>query len=266
MRQIVLDTETTGLNPKQGHRIIEIGCVELLHRRRTDSNPFQTYLNPERDIDEGAQEVHGISLESLADKPKFFDIADDFLSFINGAELVIHNAPFDVGFINHEIHLLEKSAAGRKLLKKFFPSVDKDKDAPKDKWGKVGQICTVLDTLVLARKKHPGQKNNLDALCKRYEIDNSQRELHGALLDAEILAETYLAMSGGQVHLSLDGATQSDTQAQSETRRLKKDRSPLRVIRASSIELQAHEQRLQAIDKTSDGACVWKQLELPVED
>ena len=180
MRQIVLDTETTGLEPRQGHRIIEIGCVELVERRLTN-NRYHQYINPEREVDEGAIEVHGISNAFLADKPRFADIVDDFLNFVRGAELIIHNAPFDVGFLNHELNMLNR------------------------KDDSVDQICTILDTLVLARKMHPGQKNNLDALCKRYDIDNSQRDLHGALLDAEILAETYLAMTGGQTTLSLGG-------------------------------------------------------------
>ena len=177
MRQIVLDTETTGLEPRLGHRIIEIGCVEVIDRRIT-GNSYHQYINPQREIDEGAVEVHGITTAFLADKPLFSDIVDDFLNFIRGAELVIHNAPFDVGFIDHELTLLNQQQ------------------------NHVANICTVLDTLVLARHMHPGQKNNLDALCKRYFIDNSQRDLHGALLDAEILAETYLAMTGGQTMLS----------------------------------------------------------------
>ncbi|MGB5716746.1 MAG: DNA polymerase III subunit epsilon, partial [Gammaproteobacteria bacterium] len=179
MRQIVLDTETTGLEPADGHRIIEIGCVELNDRRLT-GNTYHQYIQPDREIDAGAIEVHGITNEKLADKPRFTDIAAEFLEFIDGAELVIHNAPFDVGFIDHEFRLLEDSPGG------------------------VNDHCMVLDTLALARRMHPGQRNSLDALCRRYEIDNSQRELHGALLDAEILADVYLAMTGGQVSLSLD--------------------------------------------------------------
>jgi len=179
MRQIGLDTETTGLEPRQGHRIIEIGCVELVNRRMTD-NRFHVYLNPDREIDQGAIDVHGITNESLVDKPHFEDIVDDFLHFISGAELVIHNAPFDVGFIDAELKKSQKNQ-------------------------KVGDICSVLDTLVLARKMHPGQKNSLDALCKRYDINNAHRELHGALLDAEILADVYLAMTGGRTRLSLGG-------------------------------------------------------------
>jgi len=179
MRQILLDTETTGLETSQDHRIIEIGCVELIDRRITD-NSWHHYINPDREIDAGAFEVHGISNESLQDKPRFGDIAQDFLDYINGAELIIHNAPFDVGFLDHELSKLDKGSRT------------------------ISQFCTVLDTLVMARQKHPGQKNNLDALCRRYEIDNSQRSLHGALLDARILTDVYLAMTGGQTALGLD--------------------------------------------------------------
>ncbi|MCW9025160.1 MAG: DNA polymerase III subunit epsilon [Gammaproteobacteria bacterium] len=234
MRQIVLDTETTGLEPSQGHRIIEIGCVELINRRLTN-NCYHVYLNPDRDIDEGAIEVHGITNEMLADKPRFADVAEEFIEFIKGAELVIHNAPFDVGFINHEFKLNDP------------------KPSP------VNDICTVLDTLQLARKLHPGQKNNLDALCKRYGIDNSARELHGALLDAEILAETYLAMTGGQTRLSLDGSGETDDDASnSEQRRpVMAERPQMKVIRASEQERAAHEQRLDAIDKSSGGS-IWR--------
>lgn len=243
MRQIVLDTETTGLEPRLGHRIIEIGCVEVIDRRATGKQ-YHQYINPEREIDEGAEEVHGISTAFLADKPLFKDIADDFLNFIRGAELVIHNAPFDVGFINHE-------------LKQLNQQLDN-----------VSDICSVLDTLVLARKMHPGQKNNLDALCKRYEIDNSQRDLHGALLDAEILAETYLAMTGGQTMLSLGGEGHHDDgfNGQSEAskpRLVNIEPDSLRVIRATDDEINAHEARLNSINDTSGGKCVWLDEKLP---
>lgn len=231
MRQIVLDTETTGLEPSQGHRIIEIGCVELVNRRMTD-NRFHIYLNPDREIDQGAIDVHGITNEFLADKPRFEEIADDFLNFIRGAELVIHNAPFDVGFINHELGKLDKNQ-------------------------KVEDDCSVLDTLVLARNMHPGQKNNLDALCKRYEIDNSQRELHGALLDAEILADVYLAMTGGQTRLSLDGSHDEAMETE-QVRPISRNRPALRVIKADASELEAHEQRLDAVDQAHGEACVWR--------
>ena len=232
MRQIVLDTETTGLEPSQGHRIIEIGCVELINRRMTE-NRYHQYINPERVIDEGAIEVHGITNEFLVDKPVFADVAEDFLKFIRGAELIIHNAPFDVGFINHELQLLDTNAQA------------------------VESFCSILDTLMLARSMNPGQKNNLDALCKRYEIDNSARDLHGALLDAEILAEVYLAMTGGQVRLSLDGMSESAMGKIVQPRPVNAQRQPLPVIRATEEELVAHEERLGAIDAASGGKCVW---------
>lgn len=179
MRQIVLDTETTGLEASQGHRIIEIGCVELVNRRVT-GNHWHHYINPDREIDPGAFEVHGISSEFLQDKPRFAELAEDFLDYIAGAELVIHNAPFDVEFLERELARLQPPPAALK------------------------ENCSILDTLVLARQKHPGQKNSLDALCKRYEIDNSGRSLHGALLDARILADVYLVMTGGQASLGLE--------------------------------------------------------------
>ena len=232
MRQIVLDTETTGLEPSQGHRIIEIGCVELINRRMTE-NRFHQYINPEREIDDGAIEVHGITNEFLADKPVFADVAGDFLKFIRGAELIIHNAPFDVGFINHELQLLD------------------NQEQP------VESLCSILDTLMLARSMHPGQKNSLDALCKRYEIDNSARDLHGALLDAEILAEVYLAMTGGQVRLSLGGMSETAMGKVAQPRPVSAKRAPLSVIRASQEELASHTERLKAIDKASGGQCVW---------
>ncbi|HEX21903.1 MAG TPA: DNA polymerase III subunit epsilon [Chromatiales bacterium] len=232
MRQIVLDTETTGLEPKQGHRIIEIGCVELVNRRLT-GNHYHQYLQPDREIDEGAIEVHGISNEFLVDKPRFADVVTDFLDFVRGAELVIHNAPFDVGFINHELALLGGDH------------------------GRIEDLCGILDTLSLARQMHPGQKNSLDALCRRYGIDNAHRELHGALLDSEILADVYLMMTGGQTDLLLDGQSEGGQSAAGEIRRLAQERAPLRVIRASDGELAAHEARLAAIDKASGGQCLW---------
>ena len=181
MRQIVLDTETTGLEVSQGHRIIEIGCVELVNRRLTGRH-FHQYINPRRDIDQGAIEVHGITDDFLADKPAFETIASSFMDFIQGAELVIHNAPFDIGFLNSELERIATAA------------------------GRIEDLCTITDTLVMARAKHPGQRNSLDALCQRYLVDNSQRDLHGALLDAEILADVYLAMTGGQTALQLSEA------------------------------------------------------------
>ena len=236
MRQIILDTETTGLEPSQGHRIIEIGCVEMVNRRVTERT-FHQYMNPDREIDAGAVEVHGITNEFLSDKPRFSDIAQDFLDFVRGAELIIHNAPFDVGFINHELRMLD-------------PQTDR-----------IEELCGVVDTLLLAREKHPGQKNSLDALCKRYEVDNSARELHGALLDSQILADVYLAMTGGQVTLSLGAEDVATSGARSAIRRLGSDRPPLVVVRASAEELAAHEERLAAIDAESGGQCVWGRMD-----
>jgi len=235
-RQIVLDTETTGLDPAAGHRIIEIGALELVNRRPSGAR-FHRYLNPERVIDEGAIEVHGITDAFLADKPLFADVAEEFIAFIRGAELVIHNAPFDVGFLNAE-------------LKRLGPD-----------GGTIGRLCTVCDTLQLARTKHPGQKNNLNALCRRYEVDNSQRELHGALLDAEILTDVYLAMTGGQATLLLDGSSEGGSAGSRELPPLDPDRPSLPVLPASATERAAHESRLAAIDKVSDGHCVWLQFE-----
>jgi DNA polymerase-3 subunit epsilon len=235
MRQVVLDTETTGLETADGHRIIEIGCVEMIDRRLTGNN-FHQYLQPDREIDAGAIEVHGITNEFLADKPRFADVVEDFVAYINGAELIIHNAPFDVGFINHEFRL----CAHRRT---------------------VAELCSVLDTLVLARKMHPGQKNNLDALCRRYDIDNTHRDLHGALLDAEILADVYLAMTGGQVALSLgsDDAGSHGGIADG-IRRLPAGRPPLPVIRANPEELAEHRARLEAISGAAGGSSVWEKL------
>ena len=229
-RQIVLDTETTGLEPEQGHRIIEIGCVEMVDRRLTGNN-FHQYLQPDREIDAGAIEVHGITNEFLADKPHFDDLAADFLDYVRGAELIIHNAPFDVGFLNHELRLMGHSS----LLDEF---------------------CAVTDTLVMAKKMHPGQRNSLDALCKRYDIDNSHRELHGALLDAEILADVYLMMTGGQTALMLDASSggEGDRQPGDDIRRLPASRPALRVVRASEEELQAHAQSLERMGE----ACLWR--------
>ena len=232
-RQIVLDTETTGLSTADDHRIIEIGCVELVNRRLTGET-FHQYINPQREIDAGAIEVHGITNESLADKPLFADIATDFLRFIEGAELIIHNAAFDVGFLNHELTKLGHTA-------------------------KIDDICSVMDTLKLARDKHPGQKNNLDALCKRYGVDNSNRELHGALLDAEILADVYLMMTGGQVSLSLAAEQfepQHDAQ-QNELTTIERPRTELKVIEADATELAAHQAMLEKLQASSDGNCVW---------
>ncbi len=231
MRQIVLDTETTGLDPLDGHRIIEIGGVELLNRRLTGNN-YHQYLNPDRRIDAGAVAVHGIDNEFLADKPRFIDVVEEFLDYLGDAELVIHNAPFDVGFINAELQYLMR------------------------KMGRIGDRCRVLDTLLMARDRHPGQKNSLDALCKRYGVDNSGRELHGALLDAQILAEVYLAMTGGQTALLL-GREEGTAAVGGDVRRLGAQRPPLRVVRASAAEAAAHEARLQEIQAASEGGCLW---------
>ena len=231
-RQVVLDTETTGINPKEGHKIIEIGCVELVNRRLTQ-NRFQVYLNPDREIDAGAIEVHGITNQFLQDKPRFCDVVDDFMAFTAGAELIIHNAPFDVGFLNHELSLLDNETRT------------------------VESNSTVFDTLTYARKKHPGARNSLDALCKRYSIDNSHRNLHGALLDAEILADVYLVMTGGQASL-LDESDHIENTAQQDAVRLSTDRPRLKVICCTDDELTIHQQRLEKIAKAS-GNCLWLQ-------
>ncbi len=238
MRQIVLDTETTGLEVDQDHRIIEIGCVELVNRHLTGRH-FHRYLNPERDIDAGATEVHGIRNEDLADKPRFGDILADFLSFIADAELVIHNAPFDLGFLNRELARLDQGH------------------------GRIEDRCAVVDTLLMARQLHPGQKNSLDALCKRYSVDNSERELHGALLDAEILADVYLLMTGGQTTLVLEGnpAAVGEVSAGTGIRRLDGGRPPLRIIVADAGELAAHRRKLIGIDKASGSGCRWSKTE-----
>lgn len=236
MRQVVLDTETTGLEPNEGHRIIEIGAVELVDRRLTNRH-FHHYLQPDRDIDAGAQEVHGITLEFLAGKPRFADVVGEFMEFVRGAELIIHNAAFDVGFIDHELKRLD---AGHGIL---------------------NDHCKVIDTLALARTLHPGQKNNLDALCKRYAVDNSHRELHGALLDAEILALVYLAMTGGQATLSLGGQNDNFALAPPAIRRLAAVRAPLRIVRANAAEIAAHLTHLELLEKKSEGKCLWKRLE-----
>lgn len=232
MRQIVLDTETTGLEPYDGHRIIEIGCVELVNRKFT-GNHYHQYLQPDREIDQGAMEVHGITNEFLEDKPRFVDVVDEFLEFIEGAELVIHNAPFDVGFLDHELSLLDTNK------------------------GKLSDYCSVLDTLVLARQMHPGQRNSLDALCKRYEIDNSHRELHGALLDSEILADVYLRMTGGQTSLTLGRQNAANQQTTETTvRRISANRQPLKVIKASEQEATEHQKKLSSLNDA-----IWNQQE-----
>lgn len=232
MRQVVLDTETTGLDPSQGHRVIEIGCVEIINRKLTNRH-FHCYLNPDRDIDAGAIEVHGITPAFLADKPRFYQIESEFLAFVDGAELVIHNAPFDIGFLNAE---LARSDSTNTSMDSF---------------------CTVLDSLVLARQRHPGQRNNLDALCKRYGIDNTQRELHGALLDAEILADLYLVMTSGQRNLLLKDEESPEQRSESRATRTAKKRPKLDVIKASEEELAAHFDRLTEIDSSSGDGALW---------
>jgi DNA polymerase-3 subunit epsilon len=233
MRQIILDTETTGISPKHGHRIIEIGCVEMVNRRITNRT-YHQYLQPDRQIDAGAARVHGITNDQLQGKPRFVDIVDEFMDFIKGAELVIHNAPFDVGFINHELQLLNQN---RQQLE---------------------ASCTILDTLALAKKLHPSQKNNLDALCKRYNINNSNRQLHGALLDAEILAEVYLAMTGGQVSL-LSSNNAQQVEIENIIKPISANRAKLKLITPNKEELELHQQFLSRIDKASKGKCLWQQ-------
>lgn len=230
MRQIVLDTETTGLNPNQGHRLVEVAAIEIRDRKVT-SRMFHRYVNPERDIDEGAAAVHGLTLERLRDEPKFSDIAPALLEFIQDAELIIHNAPFDMGFLNAELALMG------------LPPLDNP----------------VIDTLKFAKDLHPGKKNNLNALCDRYLIDNSHRVLHGALLDTELLAEVYLAMTRGQDSLLGD---ESEAESGLELAGAGQPKVPVRVLKASEDELALHAQQLADIDKASKGTCLWKQLEL----
>jgi len=236
MRQVVLDTETTGLEVSQGHRIIEIGCVELVNRRLTGRH-FHKYIKPERDIDAGALAVHGITSEFLADKPTFDRVVEEFLAFIDGAELIIHNAPFDVGFIDAELQRLNPEQP------------------------LTATRCSITDSLVLARSRHPGQRNSLDALCQRYGVDNASRTLHGALLDAEILADVFLAMTGGQTSLGLheqDGDAGQGVGQGSGIRRLPQGRQPLAVITATAEENQRHEARLDAIAEHSGGKVLWR--------
>lgn len=234
MRQIVLDTETTGLEPSEGHRIIEIGCLEIVNRRVTGER-LHEYLQPDRDIDPRAIEVHGITDAFLRDKPRFADVAERFLDFVAGAELVIHNAPFDVGFLNHELGL-----AGVRVRR-------------------IEEVCSVLDTLKLARQMHPGSRNSLDALCKRYQVDASSRTLHGAVLDAELLADVYLAMTGGQVALGLESVRSASERVEvvTDTRRTS---APLRVIAPSPEEEAAHLEMLNLLDQASGAPCRWRQL------
>ncbi len=232
MRQVVLDTETTGLEPELGHRIIEIGCVELVNRHKS-KNDFQRYINPEREIDEAAIEVHGITQEFLSNKPLFDDIAQDLLEYLKGAELIIHNAAFDISFINRE-------------FSRIRPDLN------------IEDHCTVVDSLAMARKMHPGQRNSLDALCKRYGIDNSQRTYHGALLDAEILADVYLTMTGGQTALTLSMDRQMHDKSQDDASANTGVIKPIKVVHANEEELRAHEEWLDRLVEQS-GECVWRQ-------
>ncbi len=238
MRQVVLDTETTGLEAERGHRIIEIGCVEMQNRRPTGRH-FHEYLNPEREIDAGAAAVHGITLDKLAGKPRFAEVAQRFLEFVDGAELVIHNAPFDVAFLDSE-------------LKRWAALTGAEPAG-------IRARCRVLDTLALAREMHPGQRNGLDALCKRYSIDNSHRQLHGALLDARILADVYLAMTGGQNALALDdGVPQAAPVAGGATPGAVPLPASLRVVNANADELAAHDDFMKLVHKASGGKVVWQ--------
>ena len=236
-RQIVLDTETTGMNMigvhYEGHRIIEIGAVEVINRRLTGNN-FHMYLKPDRLVDPEAFGVHGIADEFLADKPMFADIADEFLAYIQGAELVIHNASFDIGFMDYEFGMLNRGI------------------------GKTDTFCQVTDSLAMARKMYPGKRNSLDALCNRYEIDNSKRTLHGALLDAEILAEVFLMMTGGQTSLAFSSDGEQSSQSTGDNiQRITRPSSGLRVVNASDEEIVAHESRLDLVLKKG-GSCLWR--------
>jgi len=235
MRQIVLDTETTGLEVELKHRIIEIGCIELVNRRLT-GRTFHRYLNPERDIDEGALEVHGLTREQLAREPRFADVHGELLEFVRDAELLIHNAPFDLAFLDYELGLIEGCRV------------------------RIAELCRVKDTLVLARSLHPGQRNNLDALCKRYSVDNSHREYHGALLDARILAEVYLAMTGGQTALILGAELEAPSITLAPRTSSSGESVPIAVLTASAEELIAHERILALLDKASGGKTVWRAL------
>ena len=236
-RQIVLDTETTGLDPAQGHRIIEIGGIELVNRRQT-AQQFHVYLQPDRAIDAEAVKVHGITSEFLADQPRFAEVADRFLDFVRGAELIIHNAPFDMGFLNYE---LQRCGRGQPPLE---------------------ELCRVEDTLLLARRQHPGQRNSLDALCKRYNVDNTQRSLHGALLDAEILADVYLAMTRQQGAMFEPETPHGAGSGKGAGRRaVRRGKAPLPVLHASADECAIHNRYLEMLDHSSGGPCVWRRLE-----
>jgi len=236
MRQVVLDTETTGLEVSKGHRIIEIGCVELINRRRTGETWHQ-YIQPDRDIDEAAQDVHGITGKMLADKPRFAGIAEAFIEFVSGAELIIHNADFDVGFLDNEFHCAGLDST------------------------RIASVCTVIDTLHMAREIHPGQRNSLDALCKRYGVDNSGRDYHGALLDAQLLADVYLAMTGGQGALSFERDSARQNPQHGTTGAIDRSGLELVVLKATGAELEAHQRQLDLLDRSSANGAVWRKLD-----
>lgn len=236
MRQIIFDTETTGLNTNDGNRIIEIGCVEVINRQITGKT-WHRYINPQRDSEPDALKVHGLTTEFLADKPLFADIVDEFMAFVQGSQMIAHNAKFDVNFINHELRL----AGGR--------------------YGRLEDHCDIIDTLELAKAKHPGSRLTLDALCARYQVDNSGRDLHGALIDADLLAQVYLLMTGGQTGLELGGENGSDGQQVAEAIRRINTSLPLPVMMASSEELEAHAKYLEMVAKKSGDSCIWLRLE-----
>lgn len=234
-RQIVLDTETTGINPRLGNRIIEIGCVEMIERKLTGNN-YHVYLNPDRDSEEGALAVHGLTTAFLSDKPRFADVVTDFMEYVKGAEIIIHNAPFDLGFLNSELDKLG--------MPKFEESVG-----------------TIIDTLVQAKELHPGKRNSLDSLCDRYEISNSHRVLHGALLDAEILAEVFLAMSRGQNSFSIEVEEQKQEFSEQDDDVIAES-FQIKVISAQGVELEEHTKNLASLDKEVRGKCIWSEINL----
>jgi DNA polymerase III subunit epsilon len=236
MRQVVFDTETTGLDPGQGHRIIEVGAIELVNRRKT-GRTFHKYFKPDREVEAGALAVHNITNEFLSTQPRFGELADELLEFLDGAELIIHNAAFDVGFLDNELKLLKK--------KKF-----------------TRDVCGVFDTLSLARKLHPGQRNSLDALCKRYDVDNSNRDYHGALLDAQLLLDVYLAMTGGQSKLLLDETPTANAEQTAAKPKWQRPEGLLKVIAANEAELAQHEKVLVTLDKSSGGKTLWRKLSI----
>jgi DNA polymerase-3 subunit epsilon len=235
MRQIVLDTETTGLEVSKGHKVIEIGCVELVNRRQTGKN-YHRFVQPDRDIDPGAEEVHGISKQKLAGEPRFAEIAEEFIEFISDAELIIHNATFDVSFLNAEFQQAALTTA-------------------------VEDYCEIIDTLKMARKMHPGQRNSLDALCKRYHVDNTGRDFHGALLDAQLLADVYLAMTGGQGALSLEAEARGHADAQVAGFQVERGDVELTVVRATEADLEAHGRQLDLIDEASEDGVLWRKAD-----